>query len=245
MKASVNKYAWLVAYIDSAHIERVNRELAKYPEYKDVTAYIPTIKLLRKSFKGKNEFEDVPLLFNYGFFKVPRKYAIYKNFLENMQQNISCIYAWVKDPAKVLQTKPIIRPDGKSIYTDKHISVATATAEEVSQLVKNSENYTTHDAEDLKKLKAGDVIVLHGYPFDGVKAKIVEIDAKKEEMKVEIMIFNQKNPVKIVSFDNIFFTVYHNSGYDDSVVYAGAIDAMTESKKVDRKQKQNFDHEND
>lgn len=241
MKASVNKYAWLIAYIDAAHIERVQRDLAKYPEYKDITAYIPTIKLLRKSFKGKNEFEDVPLLFNYGFFKVPRKYAIYKNFLESMQQNIACIYAWVKDPAKVVETFPKIRMDGKSVYGDKYIPVATATAEEVANLVKNSDNYSTHDAQDIKNLKEGDVIILHGYPFEGVKAKIVEVDVDKEEMKVEIMIFDQLRPIKVVSFDNIFFTVYHNNGYDDSVLYAGSIDAITESKKVDKKQKQNYD----
>jgi transcription antitermination factor NusG len=243
MKASVNKYAWLIAYIDATHIDRVEKDLKKYPEYADITAYIPTIKLLRKSFKGKNEFEDVPLLFNYGFFKVPRKYAIYQNFLDGMKQNIACIFAWVKDPMKVIETKPTIRMDGKSVYADKDIPVATATSEEVAFLVKNSDNFSTHDGNDVKNLKPGDMVVLHGYPWDGVQATVIEVDPKKEEMKVEIMIFGQKNPVKVVSFDNIFFTVYHNGGYDDSVLYAGSIDAMTESRDVNKKQKQKFDND--
>ena len=241
MKASVNKYSWLVAYIDASHIDRVEKDLLKHPEYKNIKAYIPTIKLLKKSFKGKNEFEDVPLLFNYGFFRVPRKHAIHKNFLEAMQENIACIYAWVKDPMKVINAKPKIRPDGKSVYDDSDVPVATATAEEVVELVKNSGNFSIHDGDDIKNLKPNDVIIMHGYPFDGVKARILEVDVVKETMKVEIMIFDQLNPVKIVSFDNIFYTVYHNEGYDDSVLYAGAIESMTELSKS---QKQKYDEEN-
>ena len=243
MKASVNKYAWLVAYIDASQIDRVEQDLKRYPDYKDIKAYIPTIKLLRKSFKGKNEFEDVPLLFNYGFFQVPRKFAIYENFLQGMKDNIACIFAWVKDPAKVINTKPKIRPDGKCVYTDQDIPIATATAEEVAFMVKNSGNFSIHNADDIKNLKPGDIIIMHGYPFDGIKAKIIEVDVKKEEMKVEIMIFDQLNPVKLVSFDNIFYTVYHNEGYDDSVIYAGAIESMTESRQ-NKKQKQKYDEEN-
>lgn len=242
MKANVNKYAWVIAYIDSAHIDKVDRELRKYPEYNDVSAYIPTIKLLRKSFKGKNEFEDVPLLFNYGFFKIPRKFAIYKNFLDNLQRDISCIYAWVKDPAKVIETNPKIRLDGKSVYTDKYIPVATASSEEVSRIIQNSDNYSTHDAKDIEHLNKGDVIILHGYPFEGVQAKILEIDSKKEQIKVEIMIFDQMKAAT-VKFDNVFFTVYHNKGFDDSVKYAGTLDSMTESKKVDKQQFKNFENE--
>lgn len=241
MKASVNKYAWLVAYIDASHIDRVEKDLQKHPEYKSIKAYIPTVKLLKKSFKGKHEFEDVPLLFNYGFFQVPRKHAIHKNFLEAMQQNIACIYAWVKDPMKVINEKPKIRTDGKSVYTDSDIPVAVATSEQVAELVKNSGNFSIHDGDDIKNLKPNDVIVMHGYPFDGVKAKILEVDTIKETMKVEIMIFDQLNPVKIVSFDNIFYTVYHNEGHDDSLLYAGAIESMTELSK---NQKKKYDEEN-
>jgi transcription antitermination factor NusG len=242
MKANVNKYAWVIAYIDAAHIEKVDKELKKYPEYEDISAYIPTIKLLRKSFKGKNEFEDVPLLFNYGFFRIPRKFALYKNFLENLQRDISCIYAWVKDPAKVIQSAPKIRLDGETVFGDKFIPVATATAEEVANIVKNSDNYSTHDSKDIEKLKPGDIIILHGYPFEGVEAKVVDINSKKQEIKVEIMIFDQRKEAK-VSFDNVFFTVYHNKGFDDSLVFAGAIDAMTEGRKVDKQQQQKFQDE--
>lgn len=233
--AKLNEWVWVIAYIDSSYIGRVNDDLSKYPEYKDVTAYIPTVKLLKKSFKGKNTFEEVPLLFNYGFFKMPRKYAIHKNYLENLKRDVACIFSWVNDPSKVFSVKPKIRPDGKSIYTDNNnIPVATATAEEVSRVLKETFNYSAHDQTDIDKLKPGDRIVLHGYPWENIEAEVVEINQKKQELKVKIRIFDVMKDVK-VSFDNVFFSVYHNKNYDDSVILAQSMDMTTSLDKKTHK----------
>ena len=234
---------WVVAYIDSKFLKYVEAELGKYPEYAEVEAYIPTVKILKKTFKKENIFEEVPLLFNYGFFKVPRKFAIYKNWLDNMQKNISCIYGWVRDPANVWEGKPKLRIDNKSIYTTEanRISAATATSEEISYLIKNTINLGAHSSDEINLLNAGDNIVLRGYPFEGVNATVLSINHKKQEVEVNIQIFDQMRKA-LVSFDNVFFTIYHDkNNFDDISTGDKSIDEMGENKTFDRVQKKNWD----
>lgn len=241
-------FCWIVCYIDSGMIKYVERELSKYPEYKDVQAFIPTVKILKKTFKKENFFEEVPLLFNYGFFKVPRKQAIYKDWLDEMRKNISCIYAWVQDPQKVIVIKPRLRADGGSIRydCDEHIPVATATSAEISHLIKSSVNIGAHSAEDLALLNVGDTIVLRGYPWEGISATLLEIDHKKKKVRVniDIGIFSQSKEVS-VSFDNVFFTIYHNKNYYPDVLTKDSLDAMAVvHNKVDKLFKKKSDATN-
>lgn len=211
------RYCWVVAYIDKDFIPLVERQLEQNPEYNDVEAYIPTIKVLKKKFKGENHFDEVPLLFNYGFFKIPRKLAVHRNFLDNMQKNISCIYGWVKDPHR----------------SKSRISVATATPDEISRLVRASETIGAHTAEDLSMIKVGDIITLKGYPFEGIEAELLSIDEKRRKVKVNIIIFESKKPVE-VSFDNVFFTLYQNNNYDDTKLSKNSLDEMEQRHTLDR-----------
>lgn len=222
-------YCWLVAYINSAYIERVYTDMKKSLEYADMEVYIPTVRILKKTFKGENLFEEVPLLFNYGFFKVLRKYAIHPTYLENMKKNISCIYAWVKDPAKVLAERPKLRMDNKYVFTDKDVPIATATSEEISKLLSAAYYNHIYDSDDIDKLAPGQVINLRGYPFDNILAEVVEVYPEKHKVKVKMGILDQVREV-MVTFDNVFFTIYHNQSFDDSVTLAGAIEMTTERK---------------
>ncbi len=222
-EAKLNEFVWVIAYIDASYISKVERELSKHAEYNEVKAFIPTIKILKKSFKGKQHFEEVPLLFNYGFFKIPRKYAIHFQYLEALKSHVSCIYAWVKDTSKVYGENPKIRPDGKSVYADNDVAIATATDEEISNLLRETFHYSAHDKDEVDRLKPGDLIRLHSYPWDGLDAEVVSIDTKKREVKVSIKIFEVLKEVKI-SFDNVFFTMYHNKNYDDSMLLASSVE---------------------
>ena len=66
--------SWAIAYINRDFIDRVEIDLGKYKKYEAVKAYIPTVRILRKKFKGKDIFEHVHLLFNYGFFQIHNKH---------------------------------------------------------------------------------------------------------------------------------------------------------------------------
>jgi transcription antitermination factor NusG len=214
MKALGNEYCWVVSYIDSEYLPIVKQQLGKFPEYKDVEAYIPTIKVLKKTFKGQNIFEEVPLLFNYGFFKIPRKYAIHSEYLANMQKNISCIYGWVKDGAN-------------------RKNWAIVTPHEIAELIRATVNIGAHSSEDLNLLKPGELITLRGYPFDGVPAEFISMDEKKRKVKVKIVIFDQIKEVE-VSFDNVFFTIYHNKNYDENQLSKNSLDAMEANNTLDK-----------
>lgn len=224
-KQSKELYSWVVAYINSAYIDKIYTDLKKSPEYKDVEFYIPTVRILKKTFKGENIFQNVPLLFNYGFFKIPRKYAIHKSYLDTMKQNINCIFGWVSDTAKLLSNRPKLRYNNDTILTDRDVPVATATSEEIAQLVKAAYYCDTFDLDDIDRLSPGTLITLHGYPFDNIDAEVLEIFPEKHKVKVRLEMFDQMKEV-MVSFDNVFFTVYHNNSYDDSIMLAGAIDAV-------------------
>jgi transcription antitermination factor NusG len=227
-KAKGNKFCWVVAYINSEFLDIVQKQLSKYAEYKDVEPLIPTIKVLKKKFKGKQQFQDVPLLFQYGFFKMPRKFAIHYSFLENMQKNISCIYGWVKDPHKVIG-----RMKKRRGIEDNDIPVATATAKEISKLIRASLEIGAHGSDDLQMLKEGDFIILKGYPYEGVEAEYIRMDEKKRMVRVRIIMFNQMREID-VSYDNVFFTIYQNKGYDDSVSTEASLDEMVEKKTFDK-----------
>lgn len=235
MKAINNYYSWCICYIDAAYIEKVVAELDKYPEYEEIEACIPTVKILKKTFKGKQEFEQIPLLFNYGFFKIPRKFAVHHKFLEDLKNNISCIYSWVKDPQKVMEIRPRLRLDKKSVYLENEVPVATCTSEQVARLVKESFNYSAHSAEDLANIKPGSHIILRGYPFEGVNATILKVNDKKQEVEVEINIFDSVRKV-MVAYDNVFFTIYHGRNYDDSIGTTQSLDVMVENRTFDKLQ---------
>ena len=236
-------FVWVVAYIDAKFLKHVEVELSKYPEFEKVEAYIPTVKILKKTFKKENLFEEVPLLFNYGFFRVPRELAIYKNWLDSLQKSVSCIYGWVRDPANVWVDNPKLNMDGTSIYSREtnRISAATATSKEIARLIRDTINIGAHSSEEINLLNAGDTIVLRGYPFEGVNATVLEIDHKTKKVKVNIKIFDQIRPA-LVSFDNVFFTIYHDkNNFDDVQVADKSIDEMQGNKNFDRIQKKNWD----
>jgi len=229
MQQDLNYYCWVVAYIDTTFLSKVQKELDRYSEYAEVEAYIPTVKVLKKTFKKENHFEEVPLLFNYGFFKIPRKFAVHQNYLDQMQKNISCIFAWVKDPLKAIKSQRDANAG------DSHIPVATATPLEITQLIKAATSNSLHGSESINQLKPGMVITLRGYPWDGMQAEIKEIYHKKKKALVNVKIFDMNRPA-VVSFDNIFFTIYHNeSMHNDAVGFGDSLDAFADNKTLDKK----------
>lgn len=227
-------YCWVCAHIDSAFLKNTKAEMSRHPEYEEIEAFIPTIKVLKKTFKKEHTFDEIPLLFNYGFFKIPRKFAVHRRFLDDMQKNISCIYSWVKDPVKAT------RPHGGELeIQDIHIFAATATSKEIAELIKQTINIGAHGAEDLNLLKEGDLVTLRGYPWEGLEATLLEIDHKKQRVKVQLVMFSESKQI-YVSFDNVFFTIYHNKNYDDSLTIKNSLEAMNDNNQADKAHFKNY-----
>lgn len=201
-----SKNVWVVAYINRDHIGIAEEELKRYG-HKEVEAYIPTVRLLKKKFKGKNVFEFVPLLFNYGFFKIPYSKAVNPDYLMELRHHITCIYAWVKDPAKTVRSGKSGLKSDNSNNTDALPNCAIATDREVATMVKATESMSIYNAEDLKQFSKGDYIKLEGYPFENMPAEIISINHKKGEVRVKLDIDAIVKEVT-VSFENVFYSIY-------------------------------------
>jgi hypothetical protein len=207
-------YIWCIAYIDPEHLERTSKDLGKFEDYADITAFIPTVKILKKTFKNKNEFEEVPLLFNYGFFKIPRHLARNPEFFVKMKERLPVIYHWVKDPAKALALKPRFQASGET--KKSYLDIAVATDKEIEILVQTKSDISIYDKDDLKDLKEGTIITLKGYPWEDMQARIISIDVKKEQVKVELMVSDLMKEVT-VSFHNVFYTIYRGGHKVDGI----------------------------
>lgn len=214
------KYIWAIAYINRDFLEIVESELVRYGY--EIETYIPTVKVIKKKFKGKNIFEFVPLLFNYGFFKVKYEDACNPEYLLVLRSRISCIYGWVKDPAGNMKHNVSLRSGNKESHKALPGS-AFATDKEISDMIKTSDDINVYSADELSRFNKGDYINLKGYPFDDVPAEIIEINYKKKEIQVSLLLDALVKEVT-VSFENVFYTVYQ--GYDESLSKDSNIDEM-------------------
>lgn len=208
MAKKTPKYLWAIAYIDSSMVPYIEKDLKKSNQYKGMMAVVPTLKILKKQFKGKETYQDVPLLFHYGFFKIPYLYAINPDMLEKIRNDISCISHWVQD-------KALGNPLSK---------VALVKSSEVKRMIKFAEENNKHSEKEVDSLKAGQIITLMGYPFEGLDARIISIDKKKKKAEVEVKLSSEvlgedgewaTLRTISISFDNVFYTAYNGSYHDD------------------------------
>lgn len=195
---------WVIAYISPKQMFTVERDLLKHKKYNIVTAYIPQVKILVKQIKGKKHFQTVPLLLNYGFFKVPKYFVPNAHYLEKMKKDLECIVNWVKDPG-------ITKDKGMFTMDKLHnpLGVALASNKEINRIREAEKNQTFYTAEDIQTLYPGKIITLHTYPFDGLPAEIQEINEKQKYVRVKLLLETSMKIIK-VSFENIFFTVYQD-----------------------------------
>lgn len=200
-------YSWAIAYINRDFIYRVEKDLSNHDAFKTIKAYIPTVRILRKQFKGKDIFEEVPLLFNYGFFEIPNK-NLEASFLQNLKEKVPAIHAWVKDTKTVITKKPSLIVGNEPLVRRDIIPVAIATTMEISNIINAQKKLGIYDKADINNLAPGSLITLRGYPFDGIDATIIRVNSKKETVEISLSLEGIiKNAT--VSFDNVFYTVYH------------------------------------
>lgn len=232
METALGK-AWLVAYIDSKLMGTVEKDLAKLPEYAGVEVYIPTVKVLKKTFKKEQTFEEIPLLFNYGFFNIPRERAVSKTFLDNMKANIPCIFNWLTDPVKGLKRKPRDKPGGPEYITDLYIPVATVTSEDIKSLIEVARESTIFSAVEIQRVKVGGTVTLRGYPWEGLEAVVKGINEKKKTLTVMILLFQSQKEVSI-SFDSVYFTVYNEYNCNPDILSKHSLDDFQAKKVLDK-----------
>ena len=193
---------WVIIYVNTDNLKYLQRDLLKSIKFRSITPYIPTVKVLTKHFKGKEEHKEVPFLLNYGFLRIPIKYASKPEFLKYLKSHISCILGYVKN-----ENTCVVRSKDGFEY---QLPLAIASDDEVTQVYTASQNASIFSQEDINNLTIGQSVTLHGYPFDGVLAIILGVNQHKKEVRVSIEIYKSVKEIS-VSFDNIFYTVYNSS----------------------------------
>ena len=221
MKNNRMDWVWIVAYINRDFVEVVETELVTHG-FSAVKVFIPTVRVLKKQFKNKNEYEYIPLLFNYGFFCIPYTNACDPSYLRRLKDKIQVIYAWVKDPIKTLKSNPRLRMDNKDSAPEDELNnegvrilhkpdinteVAIVTEEEIANLLKTSEHLSIFSDDIVDKLEIGQFITLKGYPYEGMPAEITKIDRAKRQIKVKLLLECIITEAT-VHYENIFYTVY-------------------------------------
>lgn len=218
-------YIWVVAYVNADLIHKIPSDLEKSNQYKYIEYVIPTVSVLKKQLKNKDHFKEVPLLFNYGFFKIPILWALNIDLLNKIKNDIGAISNWVKDKAKRPGPKKGSKEDDwRYELGERDIPIATTNFEAISKCCRIAEELSIFSSEDINNLKEGAIVHLIGYPFEGMKAQVQEINLRNKKVKVLLanMLEHGENddeetfdlPVE-VHFDNIFYSIYQGSHHED------------------------------
>ena len=172
-------------------------------------AIVPTVSVLKKSRKGKNEYEDVPLLFNYGFIKMKPEKAFDRYYLNKLKRDIPGILSFMKS----LDYRPKrkrLRVDNAEDFDDYSV-VATITKEEVKKYRRMSRANKIFSVSDITRVAIGDYVVLRGYPFEGIPAVILESNLTTKMMLVKLYPEMDGSLEIEVPMENVLYSVYHES----------------------------------
>lgn len=213
-------YSWSIAYVDSSAMSTLDKDLAK-TGVKGIKHLIPTVKVLRKKFKGKAFFDEVPLLFNYGFFKLPTTIIHSKDALMDIKSKVPAIYSWLYTLDCDKKSKgEKVSPRGM---------VETIKYREIIRLRNIGLLESVYSSNDISNIGPGSYIVLKGYPFDNIPAEVISVNRSKEELKVNLLLESSIREV-IVTYSNVFYTVY--SEYEEPCTMDNAsIESLVERSK--------------
>lgn len=208
-------YSYCIFYLESKYYKSINDDL-RDRGYKHVKSIVPTVKILKgNTSRGERIYKEEPVLFNYGFIKMPVEKAISRDFLRKLRRDIPGIRGFLKNTETLFTRKKKARVDNMDIFDDFSI-VATATRKEVRRFMKIEKENKRFSVEDLVSIKPGDYVVLKGYPFENVDATILEVDQNNKMCRLLLYPQNGKMEIKL-PFDNVLYSVYQN--YDPHKLY--------------------------
>lgn len=201
-------YVYCIFRLDRKFYKRINKDLISRG-YKHVKAIVPTISVLKKSRKGKNEYEDVPLLFNYGFIRMRSEKAFDRYYLNKMKRDIPGILSFMKS----LDYKPKrkrLRIDNAEDFDDYSV-VATISRDEVIRYKHMAKANKIYSVDDITRVGIGDYVILRGYPFEGIPAILLESNLNTKKMLVKLYPETDGNLEIEVPMENVLYSAYHES----------------------------------
>lgn len=234
-------YVWVITYITDKYMDRVEKEIKL--SGLDIQIFIPKVRILEKEVKNKKQYTYKPLLFNYGFTKMPFRYACSKEKLDEIKKQITAVYGFLKDPSVSKDIPKIIGRDenGRLIKEPRDTigkyklesKLAIVTGQEIVRVLKEAQLNSVFDA-DKASLTVGSVITLSGPVYNGMLGTIKAL--KEETVKVELDMFGfAKTMIVEIEYGNIFYSVYRD--YNPNKLFSGiSLDEMEtkENRMIDK-----------
>ena len=213
-KTNTRSVVYCIFYIERDYYTTINQELEDKGYGKKIRAIIPTVRVLRKVVHGREVYEEVPILFNYAFMRMPRAWAYSRDFMNKLRKQIKGIRGWLKSTESLHPKKIKRRIDNMDIFDDFSM-IATATKKEVRHFQRLSKQNKRFSVQDIMNIKVGDYLVLKGYPYDGVDATVVDVNHNRKIVK--LILYPQMGKMEIsLPFDQVIDTVYSN--YDPELL---------------------------
>lgn len=187
----MKNWPWMIIYIDrnkflDTDIEKVEKEYG-------IEIVVPVTRVPKGKHRGRNNYEDVPYLFNFGFLRVPkfRRYDI--DYLVKLKREIPLLLGFLRD----------------TTLPSQGFNFAMISSREVNRIIRDAGQSSIYSEHQEENIKIGNSIKLSGYPFEGLYGVVEKINKEKQNMVISIEISNGA-PLKItVPFFNIYYTMYH------------------------------------
>lgn len=224
-KSHTRSIVYCIFYLERDYYTRIEKDLESKGYGKDIKAIIPTVRVLKKVVHGREIYDEVPVLFNYAFLRIPRVKAYSRDFMNKLKKQIPGIRGWVKAPESLHPKKKKRRIDNTDIFDDFSV-IATATKKEVRYFQKLGKQNKRFSVEDIMSIHVGDYIVLKGYPYDGIDATVVNVNHNTKMVK--LLLYPQMGKMEIsLPFDQVLDTIYSNYDPDLLSVSDQEIDMAT------------------
>ena len=181
----------MIIYIDrnkflDTGIEKVEKEYG-------IEIVVPVTRVLKGKHRGRNNYEDVPYLFNFGFLRVPKSRRYDIDYLVKLKREIPLLLGFLRD----------------TTLPSQGFNFAMISSREVNRIIRDAGQSSIYSEHQEENIKIGDSIKLSGYPFEGLYGVVEKINKEKQNMVISIEISNGA-PLKItVPFFNIYYTMYH------------------------------------
>lgn len=195
--------------MEEKYYKDINKDL-KDNGYKHVRAIIPTIKFIdHQSSRGRYVDTEVPLLFNYGFMRVPTDRVFDRQYMAKMKKCIPGIRGWLKN-TETLHRGRGKRPrvDNLDIFDD-FSQIARVPRSEVRRFLAITKENSRLKFEDITTLHINDYITLRHYPYIGVDAIVKEVDWNNQRVRL----LTYPETYKILSWLPMELVIY--SVYED------------------------------
>ena len=227
---AVIKRVYCIFYLEKSHYKGITNQLKK-AGFTKMKAIIPTVKILKKTTKGKMCFIEEPLLFNYGFIKMPPEYAYNRQILNKVRRSVPGIHHWLKDTMVLHPRKKRSRIDNAEDFDDFSL-VATCSRVQVRRYLKISRRNQQYSLSDFIKMVPGTFVQLRGYPYEGMNALVKKVDHSTRTIELEMVTLMGGKLNLTLPFDNVIYSVYYN--YDPNTIQASFLDQnldnITETK---------------